>query len=233
MPDITAKRRRGKQTAERGSRRRIRPANVGLSRALRRSQQHRSSPEYTKSFTSCGFASTCALMPHAHSPALQRAAKVLRAIAEDDVSQRRSLDAKNAEDAGGWLYHGKAQGVRIFSKSDDAFPELPRSLPGAVPMADSKLPFFRGEGVIEGEWRIADVLATLVSIGARSHWDERFKSSASRIVALLCRCSLRTDTFCNASASRGRSLGAHYCTSWLSRRRTRFRPSLLHHAADC
>jgi hypothetical protein len=82
------------------------------------------------------------------------------------------------------LYHGTAQGVRIYSKSDSAFPELPRSLDPDT-QSDSRLPFFRGESLIEGNWRISDVLASIVSIGARSIWDERFKRSESAVVAIL------------------------------------------------
>ncbi|GAA5962461.1 hypothetical protein JCM3765_004304 [Sporobolomyces pararoseus] len=51
--------------------------------------------------------------------------------------------------------------------------------------ADEVLPFFRGEGWIEGSWRKEDVAATIVSQGAREQWDPRFDSSKSQIVELL------------------------------------------------
>ncbi|GAA5925542.1 hypothetical protein JCM1841_006362 [Sporobolomyces salmonicolor] len=51
--------------------------------------------------------------------------------------------------------------------------------------ADEALPFFRGEGWIEGNWRREDVAATLTSIGARAVWDPRFDATNSRVVELL------------------------------------------------
>ncbi|GAA5897740.1 hypothetical protein JCM6882_000082 [Rhodosporidiobolus microsporus] len=48
--------------------------------------------------------------------------------------------------------------------------------------ADEVLPFFRGEGWIEGQWRTEDVAATITSIGARSIWDPRLEASRSYIV---------------------------------------------------
>ncbi|GAA5911822.1 uncharacterized protein JCM6883_001279 [Sporobolomyces salmoneus] len=51
--------------------------------------------------------------------------------------------------------------------------------------ADEMLPFFRGEGWIEGSWRKEDVAATIASPGARAVWDPRFDSSKSQVVELL------------------------------------------------
>ncbi|GAA5845536.1 hypothetical protein JCM11251_002087 [Rhodosporidiobolus azoricus] len=48
--------------------------------------------------------------------------------------------------------------------------------------ADETLPFFRGEGWIEGQWRPEDVAATITSLGARSAWDPRMDASRSYIV---------------------------------------------------
>lgn len=51
--------------------------------------------------------------------------------------------------------------------------------------ADEVLPFFRGEGWIEGSWRKEDVAATIASFGSRAIWDPRFDRSKSQIVELL------------------------------------------------
>ncbi|GAA5876281.1 hypothetical protein JCM16303_007082 [Sporobolomyces ruberrimus] len=51
--------------------------------------------------------------------------------------------------------------------------------------ADEVLPFFRGEGWIEGSWRKEDVAATIASSGARAVWDPRYDSSKSQVVELL------------------------------------------------
>ncbi|GAA6010316.1 hypothetical protein JCM11491_006264 [Sporobolomyces phaffii] len=51
--------------------------------------------------------------------------------------------------------------------------------------ADEVLPFFRGEGWIEGSWRKEDVAATIASMGARATWDPRFDKSKSQVVELL------------------------------------------------
>ncbi|GAA6061331.1 hypothetical protein JCM10212_003221 [Sporobolomyces blumeae] len=50
---------------------------------------------------------------------------------------------------------------------------------------DEVLPFFRGEGWIEGSWRKEDVAATISSFGARAVWDPRFDGMHSRVVELL------------------------------------------------
>ncbi|GAA5929096.1 uncharacterized protein JCM15063_004049 [Sporobolomyces koalae] len=47
------------------------------------------------------------------------------------------------------------------------------------------LPFFRGEGWIEGSWKREDVAATIASLGARAVWDPRFEQGRSHIVELL------------------------------------------------
>ncbi|GAA5987483.1 hypothetical protein JCM11641_003844 [Rhodosporidiobolus odoratus] len=48
--------------------------------------------------------------------------------------------------------------------------------------ANEALPYFRGEGWIEGSWNVEDVAATIASIGARSVWDPRFDASRSFVV---------------------------------------------------
>ncbi|GAA6004335.1 uncharacterized protein JCM10292_001430 [Rhodotorula paludigena] len=51
--------------------------------------------------------------------------------------------------------------------------------------ADEALPYFRGEGWIEGSWRREDVAATITSQGAQSVWDTRTDPTKSKIVAHL------------------------------------------------
>ncbi|BGP25210.1 hypothetical protein JCM10295v2_004132 [Rhodotorula toruloides] len=48
--------------------------------------------------------------------------------------------------------------------------------------ADEALPFFRGEGWIEGSWRREDVIATIASLGARAVWDPRLDSAKSQVI---------------------------------------------------
>ncbi|GAA5854383.1 hypothetical protein JCM9279_001028 [Rhodotorula babjevae] len=109
----------------------------------------------------------------------------------------------------GWTYQETTQGVRIFhSSSQDPGstpPDLDRSTrsaafsptrstasargPGAPHQpasrglrADEALPFFRGEGWIEGSWKREDVAATILSLGARAVWDPRMDASKSQVV---------------------------------------------------
>lgn len=44
---------------------------------------------------------------------------------------------------------------------------------------------FRGEGWIEGGWKLSDVAATIVNTGARAVWDPRFDLQGSQVVAHL------------------------------------------------
>ncbi|BGP32680.1 hypothetical protein JCM10296v2_004463 [Rhodotorula toruloides] len=48
--------------------------------------------------------------------------------------------------------------------------------------ADEALPFFRGEGWIEGSWRREDVVATIASLGARAVWDPWLDSAKSQVI---------------------------------------------------
>ncbi|GAA5851749.1 hypothetical protein JCM8547_001194 [Rhodosporidiobolus lusitaniae] len=67
----------------------------------------------------------------------------------------------------------------LFNAND---PSTPRGAAGPASRglrADETLPFFRGEGWIEGAWRREDVAATINSMGARSVWDPRVDSSKS------------------------------------------------------
>ncbi|GAA6055293.1 hypothetical protein JCM3770_004823 [Rhodotorula araucariae] len=107
----------------------------------------------------------------------------------------------------GWVYQETTSGVRIFHSScqdDAADPSscdtaaLDRSVHSARSLfsptrsttgptsrglrADEALPFFRGEGWIEGSWRRDDVAATITSLGARAVWDPRMDASKSQIV---------------------------------------------------
>ncbi|GAA5946747.1 hypothetical protein JCM10213_004680 [Rhodosporidiobolus nylandii] len=102
----------------------------------------------------------------------------------------------------GWVHQTTTSGVRIFHSSDPlssapssaASPERTRSVrtstgrsalsPTFGPAsrglrADETLPFFRGEGWLEGQWNREDVAATICSIGARSAWDPRLDGSRS------------------------------------------------------
>ncbi|GAA5931106.1 hypothetical protein JCM3775_000803 [Rhodotorula graminis] len=110
----------------------------------------------------------------------------------------------------GWTFQETTQGVRIFhSSSQDPGatpPDLDRSTRssaffsptrstasarggagGPQPAsrglrADEALPFFRGEGWIEGSWKREDVAATILSLGARAVWDPRMDASKSQVV---------------------------------------------------
>ncbi|BGP48797.1 hypothetical protein JCM10450v2_004673 [Rhodotorula kratochvilovae] len=105
----------------------------------------------------------------------------------------------------GWVYQETTNGVRIFHSScQDADPSshghgaLDRSVHSARSLfsptrsssgpasrglrADEALPFFRGDGWIEGSWRREDVAATITSLGARAVWDPRMDASKSQVV---------------------------------------------------
>lgn len=129
-------------------------------------------------------------MAHRHANALDVAEAQLKSISEDAVSKRRSVEERQAsgtsQDArqgdGTWDFLGLADGIRIYTKSSTGKTES--VAPGHA--SDTSLPYFRGEGIIEGDWNLSDVLATVASPGARDVWDERFRAGNSQLVAILC-----------------------------------------------
>ncbi|GJN91042.1 hypothetical protein Rhopal_004057-T1 [Rhodotorula paludigena] len=139
--------------------------------------------------------------PHRHAAAARAALEVVQRLSdqvdlapdggepEDDDEQERGIIA-NLE-RHGWVYQETTSGIRIFhSLSQDEPAPLHRSQSGSAPgsgglRADEALPYFRGEGWIEGSWRREDVAATITSQGAQSVWDTRTDPNKSRVVAHL------------------------------------------------
>lgn len=103
-----------------------------------------------------------------------------------------SLEPAAESSSGQWEYLGCERNVKIYTKALSSSPSphhqqqqqgnglSSRSTPDAASRAkaggtasgsgrvsDSGLPFFRGEGLIEGDWDLSDLLATTASPGAR------------------------------------------------------------------
>lgn len=124
---------------------------------------------------------------HRHSRHAQHALQTLASLADQATSPppdlRGSLGITHNLEAHGWLFHGVTSGVRIFSMEDEEMEgsvEREGSRPETTGGTEMKikvrqgiresesLPWFRGEGWVEGAWRVEDVAATLRSYGARA-----------------------------------------------------------------
>lgn len=143
------------------------------------------------------------LRRHRHADALDAAERTLRRIAQDDVSRRKlaeqvlsdsaSIKSTASAAATAWFYHGHEAGVRVYS-ADELGGEDDRPKDGQ--QQREQIPCFRGEGALDGNWRLDDVLATIASCGARAVWDKRWASFSGTVVAHLSitDCLLHTQT---------------------------------------
>ncbi|GAA6018006.1 hypothetical protein JCM10207_002738 [Rhodosporidiobolus poonsookiae] len=110
--------------------------------------------------------------------------RIFHSFSEDPLDASTSAPPSSAAD--------RAKSIRTLAGRSALSPSLfgtsgsstPRGPGGPASMglrADETLPFFRGEGWIDGRWRREDVAATITSIGARSVWDPRLDASHSYV----------------------------------------------------
>lgn len=74
----------------------------------------------------------------------------------------------------GWIYSTSVDGVRILTREPDSNSATATATDGARPgrgragvRSDEDLPWIRGEGWIEGRWRLEDVSQAVLNVGAR------------------------------------------------------------------
>ncbi|KDE04140.1 hypothetical protein MVLG_05431 [Microbotryum lychnidis-dioicae p1A1 Lamole] len=119
---------------------------------------------------------------HRHSACVDKALVLCREMAAEATTSAIAGEdqgiIQNLESAG-WAYHTTTEGVRIFSKQSTES----SSLNGV--RENESLPYFRGEGWIEGSWQLEDLYATIVSVGARSIWDSKLDANESYVAAYL------------------------------------------------
>ncbi|GAA5988004.1 hypothetical protein JCM10908_002025 [Rhodotorula pacifica] len=146
--------------------------------------------------------------PHRHAQAIREALNEAQRLADqiDEALAVTELATQRDEGIGinaslekkGWIHHTTTSGVRMFhlaaqppaeARLDRSKPakSLARSNTSSHPntrgvRADESLPYFRGEGWIEGSWKRDDVAATIVSLDARSIWDPRFERARSQVI---------------------------------------------------
>ncbi|SCV69692.1 BQ2448_1086 [Microbotryum intermedium] len=119
---------------------------------------------------------------HRHSECVDKAMVLCQKLAAEATTS-----AVAGEDQGiiqnlestGWTYHTTTEGVRIFSKQSTET----SSINGV--RENESLPYFRGEGWVEGSWQLEDLYATIVSVGSRSVWDSKLDANDSYVAAYL------------------------------------------------
>ncbi|GAA5874078.1 hypothetical protein JCM3774_001600 [Rhodotorula dairenensis] len=134
--------------------------------------------------------------------------EALAAVTDDTGRMNQGIGIIASLEKSGWVHHTTTSGVRIFRSAAQVAPDarLDRSRP-AMSLAkstsshpssrglkaDEALPYFRGEGWIEGSWRREDVAATILSLDARSVWDSKLERPRSQIIEHLS----ETDSLCH------------------------------------